>query len=211
LAYFIDYDFCFLDSISVILSCFTRMSTMLFRTSHSKVKGFTLIETLVAVVILGILAAIVAPSFMTWLNNKKVEDITTSVEGAITEAKLTAGRKNKSCSILITSTTASVNGSTFAGCLPSGTRTIQGSNTNIAVVGTDGSSGTTVTFTYVGNTIDTKAFIIYRTDAPAVGKRNCIVITSGIGAIKTGTYTGPLSSPPTAAQISNIASLCTVN
>jgi prepilin-type N-terminal cleavage/methylation domain-containing protein len=184
---------------------------MLSKTSRPTNKGFTLIETLVSIVILGVLAAIVAPSFMKWVNNKKVEDIASGIEGAVTEAKLTSGRKNKSCSILITSTTVSVNGTTYAGCLPSGTREIQGSNSNISVAGTDGSGGTSVTFDFVGNTIDTKAFVIYRTDAPAEGKRKCIVISSGIGALKVGTYNGSLSSPPTTTQIANIASQCTIN
>jgi prepilin-type N-terminal cleavage/methylation domain-containing protein len=193
---------------------------MLSRTIHPKTKGFTLIEILVSIAILGIIAAIATPSFLTWVNNKKIEDVTTNIEGTLKEAQSTAIRKNKTCNVWITSTTAStvqndVPRTPDPGCLPSGTRQIQGSNTNIEIAGTGGSSGTMVTFSAVGTsnvTLNTQAFIIYRTDAPTIGQQKCLVISAGIGIIKTGKYNGtlPLPAAPTAADITNVVNQCSV-
>jgi prepilin-type N-terminal cleavage/methylation domain-containing protein len=173
---------------------------MLPKISYFNNKGFTLIETLISIVILGILSAIAVPSFMAGVNNKRVEEVATSIEGALKEAQSTAGRRNRSCSILITTTSASA---VDAGCLPSGTRQIQDSGSNIEIAGTGGSGGTTVTFTSTGATLASNNLVIYRTDAVNVGLRKCILISAGVGIIKNGTYTGTLSAPPTTTEVSS--------
>jgi prepilin-type N-terminal cleavage/methylation domain-containing protein len=198
----------------------SRISTMLSKTHPYTNKGFTLIETLVSIAIMGIIAAIAAPSFLTWVNNKKIEDVTTNIEGTLKEAQSTAIRKNKTCNVWITTTTASTVENDVArtpdpACLPSGTRQIQGANTNIEIAGTGGGSGTMVTFSAVGTsnvTLNTQAFIIYRTDA-TIGLKKCLVISAGIGIIKTGTYNGtlPLPSAPTATDITNVINQCSVS
>jgi prepilin-type N-terminal cleavage/methylation domain-containing protein len=189
------------------------------KTQHATHTGFTLIETLIAISIAGILAAIAAPSFMAWANNKKIDQVSTSIEGALKEAQSTAIRKNRTCNVWVTSTMASAvlddaSKTADPGCLPSGSRQIQGNNTDLAIAGTGGSSGTLVSFSAVGTAIVTPtsaAFVIYRTDASNNGTRKCVVISSGIGIIKTGIYTGTLSSPPTSAEISAMSGQCSVS
>jgi prepilin-type N-terminal cleavage/methylation domain-containing protein len=184
---------------------------MCLKTKHSENKGFTLIEILITILIIGITASIATPSFMTWANNRKIQLIATDIEGALKEAQSTATRKSIPCDATVNSTnitavtvpivttpvTPAVN------CLPSGTRQIQGENSNIAIVGTGGAS-TTVSFTALGSVTNTQAFVIYRTDAPAAGNKRCLVISSGIGSIQSGTYTGifPLATGTTATTVS---------
>jgi prepilin-type N-terminal cleavage/methylation domain-containing protein len=172
---------------------------MLLRTSRQCDQGFTLIEILVTITIAGVMAAIAAPSLMTWVNNKKINDISTKIEGALKEAQSSAGRRNITCNVLITTTAVS---STDARCLPAGTRNIQDkapdigiSNSNLQIAGTGGTSGTTVTYLSLGTaniTPKTATFVIYRTNETTDGIKKCIVVSKGIGTIKTGNYTGTL-------------------
>jgi prepilin-type N-terminal cleavage/methylation domain-containing protein len=171
---------------------------MLLKTRLQGDQGFTLIEILVTIMIAGIMAAIAAPSFMTWVNNKKINDISTKIEGALKEAQSTAGRRNITCSVSITATQVSA---TNPKCLPFGTRNIQDkapdvgiSNSNLSIAGTGGTS-TTVTYLSLGTaniTPKTATIIIYRTDGTTNGIKKCIVVSKGIGTIKTGNYTGTL-------------------
>lgn len=150
----------------------------------SKNQGFTLIEILVTIALTGILAAITAPGFISWLENKKIDDVSASIEGALKEAQSTSVRRNEACTVSITSTTVSATPTT---CLPTGTRTISatGSERNIAVSVTNN----TVKFTSKGTTLDTEPFIIYRVNnGTNVGKMKCIVVSSGIGIVRSGTY-----------------------
>jgi prepilin-type N-terminal cleavage/methylation domain-containing protein len=158
-------------------------------------QGFTLIEVLVSIVIMGVMAAITAPSFMTWLNNKKVDDVLAQIEGSVKEAQSTAIKKNTSCNVLVKenqiTTVASDNTTEVPACLPSGWRTVSDSNSNIRIAGTGGGSGTIVKFSAKGTTLltpTTQAVVIYRTDAPTNGARKCLVVSSGIGIVRTGNY-----------------------
>jgi prepilin-type N-terminal cleavage/methylation domain-containing protein len=153
--------------------------------------GFTLIEVLITVALTGILAAIAAPNLTSWLENKKIDDVTASVEGAIKEAQSTSIRRSQACTLTITSTEVSA---TPSNCLPTGTRTISatGSNRNIAVAVTNN----VVKFTAKGTTLDTEPFIISRINNGTVdGKMKCVIVSAGIGAVRTGVYDA--NDPPT--------------
>jgi prepilin-type N-terminal cleavage/methylation domain-containing protein len=181
---------------------------MLPKIKQSNSKGFTLIEVLITILIMGIMAAIAAPSFMTWVNNKKIDQVATNVEGALKEAQSTAVRKSISCTVSITASAITATNN----CLPSGSRDIQGHDSNLAISGTGGAT-TTVTFSGLGTVTNTQAFVVYRTDvASTIGKMRCVVISSGIGTTKSGNYTGafPLPAAPTAAEITTISDACTV-
>jgi prepilin-type N-terminal cleavage/methylation domain-containing protein len=190
---------------------------MLFKLKPLANKGFTLIEILITILIIGIIASIATPSFMTWANNKKVQQVATDIEGALKEAQSTATRKSIPCDATVNSTNITavmvpiVPVTPAVNCLPSGTRQIQGDNSNLAIAGTGGAS-TTVSFTALGSVTNTQAFVIYRTDVTAAGTKRCVVISSGIGTIRTGNYTGTfplvLGTPPTPAQITTVSNAC---
>jgi prepilin-type N-terminal cleavage/methylation domain-containing protein len=185
-------------------------------------QGFTLIEVLVSIVIMGVMAAITAPSFMTWLNNKKVDDVLAQIEGSLKEAQSTAIKKNTSCNVLvkadkITAVASNATSTEVPTCLPSGWRSVSDSNRNIRIAGTGGNPGTVIKFSAKGTTLltpTTQAVVVYRTDAPANGVRKCLVVSSGIGIIRTGNYTD-LNPPtfadpntPTTAEINTVIDRC---
>ena len=81
---------------------------MLHFNVRSNSKGFTLIEVLVVMIMIGILSAIAAPSFLGLLNRNRVNNATIRLKSAITEAQVNATRVAKSCTPLITAGTGSV-------------------------------------------------------------------------------------------------------
>lgn len=66
-------------------------------------KGFTLIEMMVTVIIIGVIAAIAAPNFLGLLNQSRVKDGLAQVEGAIKESQRQAIKKGRTCKIRFTS------------------------------------------------------------------------------------------------------------
>lgn len=167
-------------------------------------QGFTLIETSILVIIVGILAAIATPSFFSWLNNKKVDNALASIEGALREAQAEAGRKSKPCTFSIDPVTAEVTafvvrpdplpaGYVDESCLPTGSRDLtklgisvldnNDSGISVALATADNE----ITFTPKGTTTDSNVFVIFRTDN---SRNRCLAVSSGIGIMRTGTYTG---------------------
>lgn len=71
---------------------------LLIRT-HKKNKGFTLIEVLVAVAIIGLLSAIALPAFMQWLPNMRLKAAVRNVYGAAMTAKGEAIKRQVNCAL----------------------------------------------------------------------------------------------------------------
>jgi prepilin-type N-terminal cleavage/methylation domain-containing protein len=164
-------------------------------------QGFTLIEVLITIMLVGVTAAIAAPSFFTWLTNQNVEQALAQVEGALKEAQSTAVKKSRSCTVQVT--TQRIKGISIdpntgnvtddPACLPTGERVISSGTQNIALLGTGGSGGTTIVFSLKGSTPitqTTEAILVRRTDITSDQKIKCLVISSGVGLIRTGNYTG---------------------
>jgi prepilin-type N-terminal cleavage/methylation domain-containing protein len=192
-------------------------------------QGFTLIEALVTIAILGISAAIAAPSLATWLDNKKVDYALAQIEGAIKEAQSTSVRSNKPCKIVLEGSSVTVAPEEDAPapapagtkinynfCLPTGSRNIQDKVLGIANGNLDATkpTNTMITFTPRGTTPITttdSVVVVHRTN----GTNNymkCLIISSGVGMIRTGKYedTSPptFSDPPTPTQINQATSKC---
>ncbi len=71
-------------------------------------RGFTLIETTIIVVIVGILSAISAPSFLSMFNKNKVNNAIAQVQGTLQEAQTEAIRRSKICRVGLSSSNQSM-------------------------------------------------------------------------------------------------------
>lgn len=91
---------------------------MLLYNVRNNNQGFTMLETITIVVILGILSAIAAPSFLGMLNRNKVNDALSQAQGALQEAQREAIRKSKLCPVNIFEISKKMTGS----CLVTGDR-----------------------------------------------------------------------------------------
>lgn len=150
--------------------------------------GFSLLEVLLIVIILGIFAALAAPSFLSWVNNKRVEDTLSLVEGAIKEAQAEAIRKSQICDLEITALSIIA---TPPNCLPTGNRDltqVSGGN-NDSGVNVIAESTSKITFSPKGTTTSSNIFVFYHPDQ-SQGMR-CLAISEGIGMIRTGEFKGP--------------------
>jgi prepilin-type N-terminal cleavage/methylation domain-containing protein len=167
-------------------------------------QGFTLIEILITIMIVAIMAAISIPSFLSWYNNKKIEDATTRIEGALKIVQSSAVKHNISCTITIEAQKISA---TPSRCLSTGVRLFEGTNANIA---TEGTGGANITFSSKGTATivaDTSVIVIYDRDAPGSRKMKCIVVSNGIGMMRTGNYQGG-GPPADNATVAAVESQC---
>jgi prepilin-type N-terminal cleavage/methylation domain-containing protein len=171
-------------------------------------QGFTLIEVLVAIAVIGIFAAIAAPSFTAWLNNKKVDDVAAQIEGAIREAQAEAIKESRPCTLSISKTDAQVTSDRLS-CLSTGPRDLK--KLGVRVI-SNNSSGVSlgianlgdpaqIQFSYKGTlsiaNTGTGLITIYQEGGADSQKIRCIAIASGIGIIRTGRYLGSRPDAPT--------------
>jgi prepilin-type N-terminal cleavage/methylation domain-containing protein len=74
---------------------------MLRSNARKDIKGFTLIETLIVVIIFGIASAIAIPNFLNSYEKFKLEQAVVEVRGTLREAQRQAIRKGESCMVTI--------------------------------------------------------------------------------------------------------------
>lgn len=154
---------------------------MLLSNARNKNQGFTLIETLIILVIIGILSAIAAPSFLSMYKRNKVNDALIQVQGALQEAQRQAIRNNKSCTVTIDTTNKKVT----APCLVTGDRILD-SSISIAT------NETSIQFSIKGTITLADAGTVVLSN-PDTSKKSCLVISSPLGIMRTGEYSGSTS------------------
>ncbi len=178
---------------------------MLLYNAHKKSnQGFTLIEMMVVVIIVGVVAAIAAPNFLGLLNQTRVKDGLAQVEGAIKEAQRQAIRRGKTCKIKFvtktidgklretinvvdsTDTGETVAADFYNGCLL---------EERILPIDVDLITGgiTKITFTVKGNTQADSEGII-QISHPQTTTVKCLQIAGLLGNILTGDYDSETSS-----------------
>lgn len=162
---------------------------MLLLNVRNKNEGFTLIETLIIVVIIGILSAIAAPSFLGILNRNKVSSTLSEVRGAFQEAQRESMRKGMACTVKLNKTTNTVS-STPSKCLVTGTRTLDSS----VGMETKDTPIQSIQFSHRGTIIlnDGTTLVFFNKDN--YSNKKCLVISSPLGIMRDGIYTGQIPS-----------------
>jgi prepilin-type N-terminal cleavage/methylation domain-containing protein len=155
----------------------------------SNSRGFTAIETAVTVVVLGVLAAIAAPSMMTWYSNTQVEDAVDRLEGALKESQREAIRRSVDCTVTVPIGAAQTLATSAANCLVSGDRSF----TNISLALPTGGNVNSVTFDHKGRQTTNQLTVLISSSQSASTTR-CLVASQGLGVIRTGLWNNTTST-----------------
>lgn len=160
--------------------------------------GFSLIELMVAVAILGIIAAVAAPSYQNWIQNTKIHTAAESIQNGLQLARSEALKKNASVQFVLTDTSSSwrlgcvtpvgdLNGDGVNDCPATITSraSTEGSSNSISVTATPGGA-TTVIFNGLGlKSGGTLAQVqVDSTELGAADSRDLQIHIAGSGSIR---------------------------
>jgi prepilin-type N-terminal cleavage/methylation domain-containing protein len=151
----------------------------------SKDLGFTLLESLVVILIVGILTAMGVPSLLAAQNRAKLAQATDTVVASLHQAQREAVRRNQSCTLNLDKDTNKITGQ--QGCLLSGNISLPDA---IDLDYTGGSGA--VQYGIRGNTTTNKSFILAIKDNPT--NTRCLTISAPLGIIRLGSYDAASSS-----------------
>ncbi|NJM66089.1 MAG: hypothetical protein HC851_10695 [Acaryochloris sp. RU_4_1] len=153
-----------------------------------KPEGFTLIEMAIIAMIIGILSAIALPSFLSFLNARRVDQALDDLESALKQIQLEAVRRSRNCNINIsTGNNPTITGRTGTyDCLRIGREPLDGINLTSSVA----TNPLTITFDFKGRPNTTTTTTIVLSLASGEGSARCLVLAPGIGTSRTGNYNG---------------------
>ncbi len=145
--------------------------------------GFTLLEMLVVLIVVGILSAILAPSLLGLYARNQMAQALGQVQGAFQEAQRQAMRTSRTCSLTIDTTTNRMTGS----CLVSGDRLLTGVSLR--------SSLTTLQFNIKGIMVDGNGSLLTQPitvvlSSSTIKQQSCLVVAAPLGLMRRGNYTG---------------------
>jgi prepilin-type N-terminal cleavage/methylation domain-containing protein len=142
--------------------------------------GFTLIETLVVLAIIGILSALAIPSFIAIYQKTQLTQSVDLVAGSLREAQFTAMRRRQNCDLTIDKRTQSIG--TNQSCLATGDRVLPNS-ISLDYTGTTNK----IQYGIRGNTTTNKSIMLGIKDVHKTPQK-CITISAPLGIIRVGDY-----------------------
>jgi prepilin-type N-terminal cleavage/methylation domain-containing protein len=165
-----------------------RLFLMKYLIAPRNEKGFTLLELIIVILVAGVLAAISAPSLLTWYQRMRVNNAMSQVQGSLQTAQREAIRRNTNCVVNIDSGNDKMTGDCFL-------------QPDIPTDWVDlKSNETTMNYSYRGTvTLASSGTIVLfekGTSSPSIKK--CLVLSSPLGIVRTGEYTGDVAGSITA-------------
>ncbi len=158
-------------------------------------KGFTLTELLIVMLMIGILSAISAPTFMGLLNRNRVSNAAIRLKSALVEAQTNSTRIAKSCTLTIPSGNSVTLVESITGrCWRTGADSF--TDINLSIVDTANTPPTSlpITFDFKGRVTlasassggsDTRAIVISSSNTTY---QRCVMISYPLGIVRMGTY-----------------------
>jgi prepilin-type N-terminal cleavage/methylation domain-containing protein len=151
----------------------------MLRSNVSRDRGFTLIESLVVLAIVGILIALAIPSLIAAQNRAKLAQATDLAIASLQESQREAIRRNQSCTLTLDKINHKI--SSQQGCLSSGDRSLPAPIT-LNYTGTLQS----IQYGIRGNTTTNKSIILAIKDSP--NSTRCLTVSAPLGIIRLGSY-----------------------
>lgn len=143
-------------------------------------QGFTLIETLIVTVMVGIMGAIAAPGMLGFLARAKVDQGFAKAQAVLQLTQREAIKQSETCATLLPDND-SEGGIITSECTSTGSETL----TDIKIKYNRANSKE-VNFSFRGHTNSMRTIVFY---SPKTQHKRCIVISTGIGMIRSGVYT----------------------
>ncbi|GAB4384948.1 MAG: hypothetical protein Kow00121_49190 [Elainellaceae cyanobacterium] len=158
-------------------------------------QGFTLIEGLVVIVIIGIVSAIAAPSLFSMVNRSKINSAQAEVQGVLQEAQRQSIRSSRSCNVTLSANTITGN------CLTTGNLTLDQVSLRSA---SNNAAISSFWFNHKGELFINDplgtapqrftAPITFVISASSSTVQKCLVFSAPLGLLRSGTYTGATST-----------------
>lgn len=153
-------------------------------------QGFSTLEIVVVLLLMGIFSAIALPSMLSWLDERKLNQGLAALEGAMVTAQQQAIRQSQTCQVNLPTGNNPTLSSTPAECLPTGDRALADLNLNHSL------ATPSVNYDFNGwlsPSITTEQTMVLSVQGNTIGSK-CLVMAPGIGLIRVGNYTGAAST-----------------
>jgi prepilin-type N-terminal cleavage/methylation domain-containing protein len=161
-------------------------------TDNPSTAGFTLLEVLVVMIIVGVLMSIAAPDWLAYLNNRRVTTVRDEVRQVLEEAqnRSRSERQSQTVTIYTDNPLPTLAVSSTPDTITAADQRVLGGDgirEEMIALSTPGGS-TTLTFDYQGLVDDsaTLPFIIEVAPGNITGKKRCVIVATLLGSITTG-------------------------
>jgi prepilin-type N-terminal cleavage/methylation domain-containing protein len=155
--------------------------------------GWTLLEIMIVILIIGILASLALPNMVEGIEKRKAQSALSQLKGTLQEAQRNSIKMGKECKVTLKGTndnfdppSIAVHSDTqYVGCLSSSETFFR----NLQM--RENFPGTSISFSYRGNTTNIGTFVV---ESPNARTKYCLVVSNFLGIMRSGVYNGSTSS-----------------